>query len=310
MNLKNIRICRKCGIERECRNGHATCKTCEIEYGRKRYISHKEFFVSYREVNRDKYRKLNNDRCKRIRAERHILIDRIKNKRCHDCGIFYPPFVMDFDHRDPSTKKYEIHDLFYTLCPTSRLLSEIDKCDVVCVCCHRLRTFSKKTTRKLSNRRKILFEQKTNKPCLDCNKMFFPYQMDFDHVRGEKIKIVSHCTKNKILDEIAKCELVCANCHRIRTQARNPTKRMDISLVPNKPIRSNIRHTVRAWHILAGTMTDKEISEKFKISKSTVCLYRIKMKITAFAKNRISNVDEIKMLMDKDFENEVSDASY
>lgn len=47
--------------------------------------------------------------------------------------------------------------------------------------------------------------------------------MDFDHVRGAKTGNVSwmgdHGVKN-IETEVAKCELVCANCHRIRSKKR------------------------------------------------------------------------------------------
>lgn len=49
--------------------------------------------------------------------------------------------------------------------------------------------------------------------------------MDFDHIDGDKVDNVGHMRYtaggNKILEEIAKCEVVCANCHRQRTYARN-----------------------------------------------------------------------------------------
>ena len=61
-------------------------------------------------------------------------------------------------------------------------------------------------------------------PCLDCGGLFPTYVMDFDHIGDDKILAVSVLVKygnrQKILDEIAKCELVCANCHRIRTHER------------------------------------------------------------------------------------------
>lgn len=47
--------------------------------------------------------------------------------------------------------------------------------------------------------------------------------MDFDHLL-DKFKNVSRMTAYKwdrIEAEIAKCELVCANCHRVRTFARD-----------------------------------------------------------------------------------------
>jgi hypothetical protein len=49
--------------------------------------------------------------------------------------------------------------------------------------------------------------------------------MDFDHVRGEKTHILARLRTgrlawSRLLDELEKCELVCSNCHRIRTQLR------------------------------------------------------------------------------------------
>lgn len=62
-------------------------------------------------------------------------------------------------------------------------------------------------------------------PCMDCGKSFPPVCMDFDHVNGDKIQSISSmcssCYKlDLIKEEIAKCELVCSNCHRIRTRDR------------------------------------------------------------------------------------------
>jgi hypothetical protein len=45
--------------------------------------------------------------------------------------------------------------------------------------------------------------------------------MDFDHVRGEKlfgIAVNMNISWERLEAEIAKCEIVCANCHRIRTK--------------------------------------------------------------------------------------------
>jgi hypothetical protein len=60
-------------------------------------------------------------------------------------------------------------------------------------------------------------------PCSDCGGRFPPECMDFDHVRGQKAAIVSQlCVGDMavLLAEIAKCDLVCSNCHRIRTKLR------------------------------------------------------------------------------------------
>lgn len=60
-------------------------------------------------------------------------------------------------------------------------------------------------------------------PCVDCGGRFPPCVMDFDHCRGEKLFALSKATNKSLLkcqEEIAKCDLVCANCHRMRTTMR------------------------------------------------------------------------------------------
>lgn len=47
--------------------------------------------------------------------------------------------------------------------------------------------------------------------------------MDFDHLRDKKFNLSkAHLTGSlkKITEEIAKCEVVCSNCHRVRTFER------------------------------------------------------------------------------------------
>jgi hypothetical protein len=48
--------------------------------------------------------------------------------------------------------------------------------------------------------------------------------MDLDHVDDDKVMIVSKLVNfgatQRVVDEIAKCEAVCANCHRERTHRR------------------------------------------------------------------------------------------
>ena len=74
-----------------------------------------------------------------------------------------------------------------------------------------------------------LRDLKTKTPCVDCGINYPYYVMDFDHVRGQKhanvMELVSTLSKKKIDEEIAKCEIVCSNCHRIRTHIRRISKK-------------------------------------------------------------------------------------
>lgn len=71
--------------------------------------------------------------------------------------------------------------------------------------------------------RKFLDIQK-DKPCMDCNIKYISCVMDFDHRPNEtKLFVVSNNSykpHETIVKEIAKCDVVCSNCHRIRTYRR------------------------------------------------------------------------------------------
>lgn len=71
-------------------------------------------------------------------------------------------------------------------------------------------------------KRQIVRDYKCNNPCADCGHRFHFAAMDFDHTKGPKKKEVGKMVGVRysikaLLSEMAKCELVCANCHRIRT---------------------------------------------------------------------------------------------
>ncbi len=71
---------------------------------------------------------------------------------------------------------------------------------------------------------KFVLDLKRNSHCTDCNfsGKEYPSVLDFDHISGMKKFNVSEFTRHtnsfkNVKQEIEKCEIVCANCHRIRT---------------------------------------------------------------------------------------------
>lgn len=66
-----------------------------------------------------------------------------------------------------------------------------------------------------------IIRQAKDKPCADCGGSFPTCVMDFDHngsVKSFSIsKGIGRVSIVRLQNEIAKCEVVCANCHRIRT---------------------------------------------------------------------------------------------
>ena len=71
--------------------------------------------------------------------------------------------------------------------------------------------------------RQFIWNYYSAHPCVDCGEDD-PVVLELDHVSGKKLAGVSQLVHNTrslkvIEDEIAKCEVVCANCHRRRTAA-------------------------------------------------------------------------------------------
>lgn len=89
----------------------------------------------YRE-NKQKYF----DRNIRYRNELREFVHKLKESQpCMDCGVNYPYYVMDFDHRDGKEKEHEVGRLYATG-RAGAFKKEIVKCDLVCSNCHRART--------------------------------------------------------------------------------------------------------------------------------------------------------------------------
>lgn len=72
--------------------------------------------------------------------------------------------------------------------------------------------------------RAYLAAEKLAHGCAKCGYNEHPAALDFDHIRGVKLYDVSKTnTIEKATIEIAKCQVLCANCHRIETYERKQT---------------------------------------------------------------------------------------
>ena len=83
--------------------------------------------------------------------------------------------------------------------------------------------YLEKNRKRREQMRAFVRELKEASPCTDCGNLYPYYIMDFDHLENKE-GLISFYTKNGSLallrQELAKCELVCANCHRRRTFLR------------------------------------------------------------------------------------------
>jgi hypothetical protein len=148
---------------------------------------------------------------------------------------------VDFDHRDPAAKAFNVMTGRAMLMSTQRVLAEVAKCDIVCANCHRIRSRTQHRSRiqgrlrgtspRLDEKRTYwgrqaaMLDPQRDVPCADCGGRFPPCSMDFDHrdpakKRSRVPAMIGRAGDERILAEAAKCDIVCANCHRARTVER------------------------------------------------------------------------------------------
>jgi hypothetical protein len=79
----------------------------------------------------------------------------------------------------------------------------------------------------------LIKNHKINAGCADCGYNKHPHALDFDHLDNKKFSIATSLSRKveTILEEIEKCEVVCANCHRIRTATRRLKLATDSSIL-------------------------------------------------------------------------------
>mgnify|MGYP003149286953 FL=1 len=83
--------------------------------------------------------------------------------------------------------------------------------------------------KRIKRNKEYILTVKSESGCVDCGEIN-PLVLDFDHVKGDKFGNVSDLARQaysikKIQKEIEKCEIRCANCHRIVTYNRRNEKR-------------------------------------------------------------------------------------
>jgi hypothetical protein len=131
--------------------------------------------------------------------------------------------MMDFDHRDPSKKLFTIAGAHALLMSRAKLVAEVEKCDIVCANCHALRTYANlmEVGADQQMRNGLPERHRTSNAS---GRRFPPCVMQFDHREDALKKFVVSETRSRahstILAEVAKCDIVCTNCHRDRTFKR------------------------------------------------------------------------------------------
>lgn len=123
------------------------------------------------------------------RAVGKKFVDEYKSARpCADCGKSWPPVAMDLDHVR-GDKSGNIAGFVSGAYKLDLIKLELEKCEVVCACCHRLRTADRKQNRCFPPRsiapkketkslavRMVEFQGETRSVKDWCDKLSIPYK--------------------------------------------------------------------------------------------------------------------------------------
>ena len=151
------------------------------------------FNVAYYRVNRA----AEIQRVRRRQTATTEFLRQLREVPCADCGGRFVGHQMDFDHRDPATKRFWLCSGRAALKSRDEILAEAAKCDVVCANCHRLRSRRRHrawlasrapSTEPRTEGHRIrwryhadVLDQLRSVPCADCGGRFAQCSMDFDH---------------------------------------------------------------------------------------------------------------------------------
>lgn len=107
---------------------NAYCKPCRVDYQREWLAKNPKKMrkhVAYGE---------------RRRVElRQWVEENFKSGSCADCGVDYPPYVLEFDHLNPVDKVQDVGEMVNRRFSRKKIVEEIEKCDLVCANCHKTR---------------------------------------------------------------------------------------------------------------------------------------------------------------------------
>ena len=104
------------------------CRPCGREYGKEHYRKNIATYLT-RKKSRAPIDRLCN---------RQFVSDYLSTHPCVDCGET-DPVVLEFDHRDRNEKRDDVGRLIHTS-TVNVVRAEIEKCEVRCGNCHRIRT--------------------------------------------------------------------------------------------------------------------------------------------------------------------------
>jgi hypothetical protein len=219
------------------------CRICQRRRSREHYLQNAAAYKVRVATNNQRTREANRDK----------LRDYLVTHKCTHCGVG-DLAILEFDHRDPASKYRDVSDMVQKGFAWRTIVREIAKCDAVCANCHRRRTATQFDWHKvgqrelalpllprrgtadyerIKSRRSTLARRHRNRsliwnyllvnPCVVCGEAD-PVVLEFDHVSRKAYDIgwlIPASCAARILAEVEKCRVLCANCHRRHTATQH-----------------------------------------------------------------------------------------
>lgn len=145
-----MKVCTKCklpkelkdfAIDKKKKDGHAyVCKQC-----------HSIYMSSYYKRKKDKWNNTGINKKKIVDENKKRLLTFLQSSLCKDCGNS-DSRVLEFDHLH--SKKNGVPLLVKHGYCWDTIRKEIDKCEIVCCNCHRIRTLERMKSYRNENRRR------------------------------------------------------------------------------------------------------------------------------------------------------------
>ena len=143
--------------------------------------------------------------------------------RCVDCGYTGPDSAFELHHLDMSAKEFGLAEFGGS---AARFFEEAKKCVLLCANCHRIRHSQMRSTARASSpvvehrrRRKIRAVIYMGGACYSCGRSGPPGIFEFHHwdPRSKAFGISQDGNTRswaRVVEELVKCVMLCANCHR------------------------------------------------------------------------------------------------
>jgi hypothetical protein len=138
-----MKTCKECKVEKDIQEFPWKNKAKGIRVGRCN-ICHNKWYKAYFSKTDNKKKQIervNSVNKKQIEKAREYVYEYLVKNPCVDCGE-KNPIVLEFDHRETLEKAFSICSALssHSYVSMELLVSEIEKCDIRCANCHRIKT--------------------------------------------------------------------------------------------------------------------------------------------------------------------------